>query len=53
LAQNEAIALYTKLKDVDRISGEIIFDSLRESLEEAGEACENISSTLAEINRLE
>lgn len=53
LAQNEAIALYTKLKDVDRISGEIVFDALRESLEEAGEACENISSTLAEINRLE
>ena len=48
-----ATNLYFQLKQIDNISASLVFDALRESLEASGEDCENISTTMASIKRLE
>ena len=53
LSTESAIYLYSELKNIDSIRAHLVFDSLKDSLTEAGEACENITSTVSEIARLE
>lgn len=53
LSATAAIRIYSELKNIDSIRARLVFDSLKDSLTESGEACENLSSTLAEIARLE
>lgn len=53
LSNQQAIQLYSSLSKIDNISAARVFSDLKEILEEAGEACENISSTMASIARLE
>lgn len=53
LSTESAIYLYSELKNIDSIRAHLVFDSLKDSFTEAGEACENITSTVSEIARLE
>ena len=53
VALNDAIALHAQLQAINSAAAQIVFDGLKESLEGAGEACENITKTMASIKGLE
>ena len=53
LSRDSAIALYIELLKIDSIAANIVFTNLKEQFTEVGEVCENISSTMSSIARLE
>jgi hypothetical protein len=53
LSQQSAISLYNALKSIDSLQASLVFDSLKTSLTKSGEACSNMSKTLASIAELE
>lgn len=53
LSATAATRIYSELKNIDNIRARLVFDSLKDSLTKSGELCENLSSTLGEIARLE
>ena len=53
LSADAATTLYARLRDVDSLRAQLIFDDLANAFQKAGEECENISTTLAAIARLE
>lgn len=53
ISSDAAISLYTALQKVDTIAAVLVFDSLSESLQKAGEDCENISTTMANVAKME
>ena len=53
ISSDAAISLYTTLQKVDTIAAGLVFDSLSESLQKAGEDCENISTTMANVAKME
>ena len=52
LSTAEAIKLYQKVKEIDGLQGEIVFDSLRESLEASNDNYKSMSSIMARIKEL-
>jgi hypothetical protein len=60
LSSDNAISLYNALSKTDSVAAKLTFDELTKSLTKAGEACEDITKTMAsiqsiqkEINKLE
>lgn len=53
LSADSAASLYSELYKVDSIRAGLVFDELVKQFTAAGEKCETISGTLAEIKRLE
>lgn len=53
LSADSAASLYSELSKVDSIRAGLVFDELVKQFTAAGEKCETISGTLAEIKRLE
>ena len=53
LSADSAASLYSELYKVDSIRANLVFDELVKQFTAAGEKCETISGTLAEIKRLE
>lgn len=53
LSVDSAASLYSELYKVDSIRASLVFDELVKQFTAAGEKCETISGTLAEIKRLE
>ena len=52
LSTDEAIKLYQKIKEIDGLQGDIVFDSLRESLEANNDNYKSMTSILARIKEL-
>lgn len=53
LSTDAATELYYKVAQIDQVAAHPIFEELTETLTSAGEACETMASTMAEIKRLE
>ena len=52
LSRNSAFQLYQELKKIDSIKAGLVFDSLAESLADAGDGYEDVTSTMASIAKL-